>query len=133
GEAPASLVHGVRRRPDPAVVLQNGHVQPVGDCGALSPHGVSGVRAAGAGRSPRMVRPACPNRVAVADGGAAVRVRACGLHRVTAADPSLPVAVLIPALEPDNSLADLVQALLGLSFSAVIVVDDGSTPACEPI
>ena len=40
------------------------------------------------------------------------------------------VAVLIPAWQPDERLAPLVSALAAAGFGAIVVVDDGSSPAC---
>src|ERR1700722_15389741 len=40
------------------------------------------------------------------------------------------VAVLIPAWEPDGSIASLTQSLILLGFGAVVLVDDGSSSAC---
>jgi len=37
------------------------------------------------------------------------------------------VAVLIPAWEPDGSIASLIQSLISLGFGAVVLVDDGSS------
>lgn len=40
------------------------------------------------------------------------------------------VAILIPAWEPDSTIAALVQSLTMLDFGAVVLVDDGSSNAC---
>ena len=39
---------------------------------------------------------------------------------------------LIPAYEPDEKLLPLVDALLSRAYT-VVVVDDGSSPAAQPI
>ena len=44
-----------------------------------------------------------------------------------------PVAGLIPALNPAEQLPELVRELLAGGLSWVIVVDDGSSPACAPV
>jgi len=43
------------------------------------------------------------------------------------------VAILIPAWEPDSSIAPLIQSLTALGFGAVVLVDDGSSSACAAL
>lgn len=43
------------------------------------------------------------------------------------------VAILIPAYEPDEKLLALLAGLAGAGLSPLVVVDDGSSPACAPI
>lgn len=45
----------------------------------------------------------------------------------------LQVAVLIPSLEPDGRLVPYVRQLLDKGFARVVVVDDGSGPAYQPV
>lgn len=42
-------------------------------------------------------------------------------------------AVLIPSLNPDHHLTELVEALMQAGLSDIIVIDDGSKPSCRPI
>lgn len=41
------------------------------------------------------------------------------------------IVILIPAFNPDESLADLAESLKRLDFSNIIVIDDGSSPKCR--
>jgi len=43
------------------------------------------------------------------------------------------IAVLVPAWQPDGRLLQLAEALAAQGFGAVVVVDDGSSAACEPV
>ncbi len=43
------------------------------------------------------------------------------------------VAALIPAWQPEPSLPGLVRELLDAGFQEIIIVDDGSAPACDAI
>ncbi len=43
------------------------------------------------------------------------------------------MAVIIPAYNPESSLLGLLDALLQYDFAAVIIVDDGSAAASEPV
>lgn len=47
-------------------------------------------------------------------------------------EPNLIVA-LVPAFNPNEQLVKVVEQLSGASFSAVIVVNDGSSAECDPI
>jgi glycosyltransferase involved in cell wall biosynthesis len=49
------------------------------------------------------------------------------------ADGLARIAVIIPAFNPDNSLVQLVKALAQYPYAEVVVVDDGSRQACEPV
>ncbi len=41
--------------------------------------------------------------------------------------------ILIPSLEPDHRLPDYAAALIARGFTRLVVVDDGSSQACQPI
>lgn len=43
------------------------------------------------------------------------------------------IAILIPAYQPDGKLTDVVATLLAQCDAPIIVVNDGSTPACLPV
>lgn len=43
------------------------------------------------------------------------------------------VIVLIPALNPDDRLLELIDGLLDAGFRHIVVVNDGSKPECEPL
>jgi len=43
------------------------------------------------------------------------------------------VVLIIPAFQPAESLLDVVRSVAGSGFAAILVVDDGSAPACRPI
>ncbi|MES2604318.1 MAG: bifunctional glycosyltransferase family 2/GtrA family protein, partial [Pseudomonadota bacterium] len=43
------------------------------------------------------------------------------------------IAIIIPAFNPATSLLQLVDELLQYRYAALIIVDDGSRPDCEPI
>jgi glycosyltransferase involved in cell wall biosynthesis len=43
------------------------------------------------------------------------------------------ITVLIPAYNPDESLWNVVDGLVGLNFNNIIIVNDGSKPECDPI
>lgn len=55
----------------------------------------------------------------------------------TCSDPgaiaAIPIALLIPAYQPGPALIELVRALAGTGFTAIIVTDDGSGPAHRDI
>lgn len=44
---------------------------------------------------------------------------------------SLPVTVIIPSLNPDDKLLEVVAGLADAEFSRLILVDDGSCPDCQ--
>ena len=46
--------------------------------------------------------------------------------------PAAP-AVLIPTLDPDHRLCEIVDELHSRGVAEIIVVDDGSSPECEPV
>ena len=43
------------------------------------------------------------------------------------------IAILIPAYNPENSLLDLVENLVGFGFPHIVIVNDGSNPSCRDI
>lgn len=43
------------------------------------------------------------------------------------------ITIIIPALNPDNKLIDLVQKLKASSFQEIVIVNDGSTHSCSSI
>ncbi len=43
------------------------------------------------------------------------------------------IAVLIPAREPDASLRPLVESLIAADFGAILLINDGSSPACDAL
>ncbi len=45
----------------------------------------------------------------------------------------LPVAVVLPAYQPGPILVEVVHGLLAFGFHRLVVVDDGSDPACAPV
>ncbi len=43
------------------------------------------------------------------------------------------ISIIIPAYEPDDKLITTVQELTGVGFADIVVVNDGSSKACEPV
>ena len=44
-----------------------------------------------------------------------------------------PVVAIIPSLNPDNKLPEVIEGLFSCGFSDIILVDDGSRAECQNI